>query len=250
MPSDPVLWRFADCDALRASLAEACDGWITSAERRDWEAIGDTRRREQWLWGRWLAKQLLRDSNAFAGADAHSIEIFTPRDQQNRSLRPVVSFRGKEQHCSLSLSHTERAALAAVSVDRGVSVGVDAVLIGAPCERSFDGGFLTTWFTSREQRRLASAGPRDIATVWAVKEAVYKALHQGEPFAPRRIEVDMQVAGPPVCRYGELDLRDACRARVEQAADHVLAVVAVIRDRLIEVSTGHIVPSPNVVRSP
>jgi phosphopantetheinyl transferase len=115
---------------------------------------------------------------------------------------------------SLSIAHTPRAVLVALGRTPGVRVGVDLV---EPV--TLPRGFAEVWFTAAERRLLRDAQPSVAATLWAIKEAVYKAAGAGRPFAPRAIEVLPQQP----CGFVS---RPACALAVWRTPQGETAVVA------------------------
>lgn len=169
--------------------------WLSVAERAACVQLTDASRREDWLLGRWLLKQMvakrLRDERADRLTDPESlfayghIEIL-PRRIGGLSARPSVVVKGQPLPWCVSLSHIEGGILAAVMTRDTAQIGVDLVTM-----RPLRGGFLRLWFTSREQHWLRSqANPECPALVWGAKEATYKACNQGGRFLPRQIEIE------------------------------------------------------------
>jgi phosphopantetheinyl transferase (holo-ACP synthase) len=253
MPSESLLTRVATCD----EIARLCGGddarWLSHFERETLRSFRDSSRRRSWLAGRVLAKTLVMDSGAAGPIDPRDIEIdaggaiagtarFGNRLRERvlgsfgislappgRAQRPSVRIAGAVQPWCLSISHTDVAA-AALSLDPSTSVGIDLA-----CGQQFAHGFLTMWFTDREQRQLEGCEPRQVAARWAIKEAVYKAFQQGESFTPRRIEVlcdavplstDRVTAGV-TCRYHGFDLTGSLSIEAQFIAGHVLAIATI-----------------------
>jgi phosphopantetheinyl transferase (holo-ACP synthase) len=67
---------------------------------------------------------------------------------------------------------------------------------------------------------------RRIATLWALKEAVYKASNAGEAFVPRQVEIVPQGSDGFRCLYRGLPLASVSLA-VRDLDDHVAAVVEI-----------------------
>lgn len=116
-------------------------------------------------------------------------------------------------------------------------VGNDVVDLAAPGNlgKSADGRFLGRVFTAEERDLIAGAARPDILlwTLWAVKEAAYKAVSRNDPTVcsiPRRYRVALEtedsvgkavrIAGKVITPRGELALR------VAVAADYVHALTA------------------------
>ncbi len=69
-----------------------------------------------------------------------------------------------------------------------------------------DAGFRRLWFADAEQRWLAADPVRRTATLWALKEAVYKAVNAGESWDPRSVEIQADGAEDFRCLYRGLPL--------------------------------------------
>ncbi|QDU92553.1 4'-phosphopantetheinyl transferase family protein [Lignipirellula cremea] len=167
--------------------------WLAPGELRELELFRDPQRRQQWLQGRRLAKETLA---ALAGATSLAqIEILT-RDAQGRGLAPQVQVQGRPSRWRLTLSHSTRGVLAAV-VDR------DRWQVGADLTDAADRSehFRQLWFTPAEQAWLNAAPTVRTAQLWSLKEAIYKACNQGEPWTPRAIELQFNPATSPQCHY-------------------------------------------------
>jgi phosphopantetheinyl transferase len=196
----PVFKRYATRKELRSAFVRPEQQWLCDAERAELERFRDHDRRESWVWGRVLAKQAIIQHCPGVAEDPVALNICS-RDAQGRAVRPIVEFTGTPQSWCLSIAHSDRSVFVAIATEPGASVGVDLTQHG-----KYGTGFLKTWFTKREQRFLASAGDGEIATCWSIKEAVYKAVNNGEPFVPRRVEVHKEARGIYGCRYRNIDL--------------------------------------------
>ncbi len=224
MKASRTIHRYASADDLDAACRRAGDSWTGARERHELAMLRDERRRLAWLRGRMLAKQLIvtgsdgSSDTGLDGVDFASIDILS-RDERGRSNRPRVWWGGVEQSWSLSISHTEAGALAALCVTDGISTGVDI----AECQQ-LGAGFVRTWLTPGEQRWLRESRSADVAGfIWAAKEALYKACNRGESFDPRKVEVLPQ----GTCKYRGRALR-GCELRSWRVGEHV-AVLATVR---------------------
>lgn len=198
----------------------ACPGeWLSSAEQSELALLRNPPRRLDWLRGRWVAKQLIRQATGIARlAD---IGILT-RSESGLGIRPRIFVAGGELPWSLSISHTLHGALAGLARSSEYAVGVD--LVHGTARGS---GFRQLWFSRGEQRWLQEAPSRRTTVLWALKEAVYKACNQGEPWRPQQIEVlpsgdrfHCSYRGKSLCSLG-IEVRSLDR--------HIAAVVCVPR---------------------
>lgn len=180
--SDVTTWCAEIDEVLRWADAAACDG-LGPAERDELARFRDPERRRAWHAGRLAAKRLVLDRFPGEVGRAPEIEVLS-RSPEGVPKRPRVRVGGQLMPWRLSISHSGEHVYAALSEDPDVSVGVDLAPV-AP----YGAGFLKTWFTVGEQRALRAATPSEVATFWAVKEAIYKACNDGEKFAPALVEV-------------------------------------------------------------
>jgi phosphopantetheinyl transferase len=176
----------SDCLVRYARLDDCLAGGNPRAphfgeEARQLDRIADAGRRRQWLAGRAVARELLRDTFGFNRQD--NLEIIS-RNDNGLGMRPLVVANGCQIECGLSISHTPRGVLVALGPKNDYALGVDL------CDgsESFTPGFLRLWFTTGEQSWIAG-DRRRAAIVWSIKEAVFKAVSQGAPWNPRDIEV-------------------------------------------------------------
>lgn len=194
---EPFVWRSARRVGSASPWPGGCadTAWLGEAEREIYASFAAPARREEWLLGRSLAKELILEHAPRPGGAAtplcpNEIQICS-RDGLNRPSRPQIFLRGRLQPWPLSIAHSGDLLLVALSKRPQASLGVDI----APLQ-SWAEGSLEMWFTERE-RRLMKIDPalHPPSKLWAVKEAVYKAVNRGEPFTPCRIEVRPQPGG-------------------------------------------------------
>lgn len=168
---------------------QAARDWLSPAEHAAWRAMGSPERRATWLAGRVLAKQLIaeclrgqRDLRAITSPT--EIYIESRSTEKHLGARPTVCVAGQELNWGLSIAHSRRGVLVAVALD--ANVGVDLVASDECRAES-----LAWCFSSAERRWLAALPRHDHGAerLWAMKEAVFKACHAGEGFAPQRIEI-------------------------------------------------------------
>jgi phosphopantetheinyl transferase len=228
--NEDVIQRYASFDLPGPQSAPADapdgDGWLSAAERRERDRWHDINRRVAWLAGRRLGKQLIVEVLQCGTGRAESctshparIEILS-RDKRGRGVRPVVTVDDALFPLSLSISHSTRGVLVALATRPGLTIGVDLAIPGEVRPRS-----LRTWFTAGERDRFDRADLFESATVWAIKEAVYKACHEGERFAPRQIDVFRCSRGGYNCRFE--DYGDKIREITLSEIDGQIAVVVV-----------------------
>jgi phosphopantetheinyl transferase len=214
-------WRYARLDDLRRTHPGDLQD-LTAAERAELAYWRHAERREEWILSRALARQVVCAYAICQMSGAPRVEICS-RDTLGRGIRPRVTIAGEPARISLSISHTRSAALVAICTTPGVAIGADLVL-KAPLGKTF----FETWFDEHE-RRSAEVEVFAACRLWAVKEAVYKAANQNDPFSPRQI-VLRGAPGEYRCSYRGVDLGDCCQITTWDCDDHV-AALAVLRGR-------------------
>jgi phosphopantetheinyl transferase len=153
--------------------------WLRGAERREYERIADAARARQWLAGRLLARAVLHEAGVCVPSD--SVQVLT-RNERGLGAAPRLLQKRRPLDVSLSIAHSDEGVL--VALNESVSLGVD-VCRQVPTSE----GFLRLWFSAAEQSWIA-ADRRRAATVWGIKEAVYKAVGNGAGWNPRDVEVE------------------------------------------------------------
>jgi phosphopantetheinyl transferase (holo-ACP synthase) len=223
------------CRSMKRNAAPAwldgrCQTWLADGECHTYGTLRDRGRRQEWLLGRWLAKRLVSDRLPTVHRDERTlclrdIEV-TSRDQDNRPMRPRVTVGDRPLEGSLSITHSPTTVLVAWCETAGIGVGVDQT-------PSFPAtaGFMDLWFSTQERAwAREQANPHAAATLWAVKEAAYKALGWDEPFEPRTLETQVHADGIFGCRYqgGEMPFRHEIRTHV---CNHEVVALALFDHR-------------------
>jgi len=155
-------------------------------EREVCGGITDSGRRAEWIAGRTVVKEWLCEK---LGSGARTAEIaIISRDGFGRAVAPRAFWKGSLLPWSISITHAANTVLVALAPGAEERIGADLVPLEGVMPRR-----LEVWMTPREARwvNLATAGQRRwrTAALWAAKEAAYKALNEGEVFAPEEISV-------------------------------------------------------------
>jgi|GEM_PF-1491522 len=215
---------------------DAAIAQLVGAEAQQFARLRDPGRRRQWLAARDVARELVRQALQLRSEPA--IEIIT-RNERNLGVSPIVLVSGQRCEISLSISHTARGVLVAATADIATAVGADL------CEDlPIKTGFLQAWFSPSEQLWIAGNNRR-AATIWAIKEAVFKAASQGAPWNPREIEVSHH-AGGFRCQYQGQPVSPAT-LRVE-VIDGQIAAIACLADPIEIQSPQHDAQLPIALR--
>ena len=214
-----ILWRFVERSGLRAECGELV-GWLSEAEQCRLAEIRHPARREASALARVAVKQLVQ-AECSIDLDPQAMELVS-QDRQGRGVRPKLTIAGRTLPWSVSISHTETAILVAMATQPGLSVGID--LVG---EHEADGRALQTWFEPSEHELVSIGDSGEALRLWAIKEAVYKAANQDDPFAPRRVCIRRTPDSCYQATYRGLDLASCCRIEPLMLPGHIAALVQV-----------------------
>jgi 4'-phosphopantetheinyl transferase len=160
--------------------------WLHPDELRFLETLHFEKRRNDWLLGRWTAKQALRE---FLAAQNLEVDPSAIAIHKADSGAPVVQGEGLPA-CSLSISHRAGHALAVVAPGEA-AIGCDLELIEWRSE-----AFISDYFSEKERAWIVSNPPLYANLFWSVKEAVMKATGEGMSLHPGKIEVDLPWPDP------------------------------------------------------
>lgn len=229
----PLEVRYAAKGTLRCainamgSVDRFENSWLSDRERKVHAGLRDASRRDDWLLGRWMLKQLVFDTQfptlrADVAISEHlnrlrRIEVL-PQTIDGLASRPLLIINGTAVAEHVSLSHTAGGVLVALAKRSGVLIGVDLV----DSSRTND-GFLRLWFTDHEREFLRTR-PELTMQFWGAKEAAYKALQQGDRFTPTLFEV--AAFEGQTCRCHFLTKRTVATINVCQVATGKWALIA------------------------
>jgi 4'-phosphopantetheinyl transferase len=177
-------WLLCLADDISLEV-ERPPGFLSVSEREVFEGLRFSKRRREWLLGRWTAKQLLRRSQAAY----HSLPLDTINVGNDPDGAPYLSVTGEGRlQMSLSISHRDDRAFCALSPSLPPIIGADMERI-----EPRDPAFVHDFFTIKEAERVwACPSPvRDtlVTTIWSAKEAALKALRHGLRVDTRCVEV-------------------------------------------------------------
>jgi len=183
-------------------------------------------RRRVWRLGRIMCRELLREAAGDTLDAVASIEILS-RDDHDDHVRPTVFLRGEQEpqlatHLNslpLSIAHFNDAVCVALSTDPQLGVGVDLVEA-----TELGDGFQQTWFSPDERQLVAEGDSSTAVTLWAVKEAVYKAVNNGEQFRPKEIEVQRDATGRYRCSVRGHQWGERCTIDVHHRGAQIIVL--------------------------
>jgi phosphopantetheinyl transferase len=217
--------RYARLSELLADDTAAAS-WLSEDERAVQARMQSTERRATWLAGRILTKRVIIEAARAAGTllaerRADELHIESRSTNPGHGERPTLFVDGCGQRCAISIAHSQRGVLAAVSLDANLSLGVDLV-------EPTDAHQALRWTFTRREGAWLAAGPHENhrpEQLWAMKEALYKACQRGEGFSPQGIEV---VPGESPS-YPNLDLTLDLRELQCWRVDGQLAALATVQ---------------------
>jgi 4'-phosphopantetheinyl transferase len=183
MPGSPsyIYWLLTERTA--ASLSEA-GAFLSLGEQQKLSKMRFSKRRDEWLLGRWTAKSLICSLPDYQGFSEAEIEIVnTPEGA------PLIRLPdGQISPDCLSISHSGQLAFCTLTQAPMLKIGADLEKVEP---RSED--LVKDFFTPAEQR-LADSFPGEewhtaITLIWSMKEAMLKALGVGLHWDTRLVEV-------------------------------------------------------------
>ena len=196
-PSRAIIGRTLEVEDIRAwmgGLGRVIEEALTADERTEWSRLRHPDRRMDWLAGRMAAKSLVCDYvRDFLG---QGIEPERVQITKTEAGQPVVRFHPPEQAPgrppALTISHSSGTALAVLALSPNLLPGVDIERVQPRSD-----AFVADYFTEAEAAlEIPGANSRDerITALWAIKEAVTKALGTGLAVSTHDIEITQMIA--------------------------------------------------------
>jgi 4'-phosphopantetheinyl transferase len=174
--------------------------WLTSAERSRADGLRYTKRRKDFLLGRWTLK--LAVVRAFGWQDGPA-ELARVEAHPAPSGAPRLYVDGRPAARGVSLS--DRAGCAVCLVAEGAGkVGCDVEIVEPRSD-----AFVRDYLTGPERQAVIAAGPaRDKAAnlIWSAKESALKVLETGLRRDTRSVEVTVAELNPPERSWSPLQV--------------------------------------------
>ena len=222
--TDRLYWRLrstADHPAL--GRGEAPPGLLHPAEEARLAGLRVPKRRQDWLLGRWTAKQLLQgwlEARTGERPPPDRLQVLADPDGAPYAALaepggaggpgPDTGPEAQAQRlaASLSISHSGPWGFCALCDEAGWTVGADIERI-EPRTR----GFVETFFAPAELAAFDAAGSdrRDVlvTATWCAKEAALKALRMGLRADTRQLTCRLAGADAPPRRWSRLSVETA-----------------------------------------
>lgn len=199
-----IYWLMDEAGPEGAGLiSDSPDDRLSVEEWNRFRQMRFPKRRSEWLLGRLTAKELI--VKCVPGMEKVPFGQITIANSP--AGVPYVCMAEKILPVQLSISHRERCAVAAVSLNAGISQGIDLEWV-----EDHPLSFYEDFFTADEVRTLGEYVAEQRAwagsLTWSAKEAVLKALGQGLRMDTRAVEV-LRIAKDQVDGWGEIELRVA-----------------------------------------
>jgi 4'-phosphopantetheinyl transferase len=142
------------------------------------------KRRDEWLLGRWAAKSLVKSISSYQGYSLEELEIRNTHNGAPYIQQPDGAILAD----CLSISHSHRLAVCALSLGQDLKIGADLEKTESRTDE-----FIADYFTKEEQG-LVACTPVEIRhtavnLVWSMKESMLKALGVGLHWDSRKVEV-------------------------------------------------------------
>jgi 4'-phosphopantetheinyl transferase len=175
--------------------------WLTAAEYSRAAGLRYTKRRNDFLLGRWTVK--LAVTRAFGWPDDPA-GLARVETRPAPSGAPRLYVDGRPAARGLSLTDRAGCAFCLVAADAG-KVGCDVEIVEPRSD-----AFVRDYLTEAERRVVATAGPaRDKAAnlIWSAKESALKVLETGLRRDTRSVEVTVAELDPPKRTWSPLEVR-------------------------------------------
>lgn len=177
------------------------DVWLTPRERERAARMRFTKRRTDYLLGRWTGKSAVARALGLAG-DPASLAAVEVRNADDGA--PYVLVAGSR--AGLSISLTDRAGWGVCTLHAGgAAVGCDLELV-----EPRSAAFVADYLTAAERAAVAASGPdrdRTANLLWCAKESAMKVLRTGLRRDTRSVEVRLS-SDAPVRGFRALEVRD------------------------------------------
>ena len=183
-------------------LPAAAD-WLSPAELSRAGALRYTKRRTDFLLGRWTLK--LAVARTLGWPDDHDV-LARIESRAAATGAPRLYIDGQPADRGVSLSDRAGCAVCLVAA-RAAAVGCDVEIVEPRSD-----AFVRDYLTQAEQRLAGPAGPaRDAAAnlIWSAKESALKVLETGLRRDTRSVEVAVAELSPPQRTWSALRVRTA-----------------------------------------
>jgi 4'-phosphopantetheinyl transferase len=187
----------------KLSNVPAEQDWLAAGERNRVSGFRFSKRRNDWILGRWTAKRALRSFLVQTGRDAPEYSEMEIRSAADGA--PEVWIRGKIAPVVLALSHSGDLGFCAVA-GAGLDLGCDVEMV-----QNRDAALIQDYFCDGERLRVFSSPveeqPQLTTLIWSAKESALKCLREGLRRDTRSVLVE--IAEPETLEWSPLSV--CCR---------------------------------------
>ncbi|MCA9041450.1 MAG: 4'-phosphopantetheinyl transferase superfamily protein [Planctomycetaceae bacterium] len=197
---------------------------LTPAEEAELALLKAENRRESRKTGRKLLRLLLLRNGQNAPAD---LEILT-RNEQGQGVRPRVSCQNVPVPGCFSLTHSDTHVAAGWIKETKFRLGLDFVNLTNLGTNQLD------WAFAEPEKKLVKESQNPVltaGTIWAFKEATYKAANDNvEGFNPQQIVLEQTLSESWTATYRGKHLANAGTWSLHEMQDAILAEVQLASD--------------------
>lgn len=180
-PDYTVFWSMQNF----ASIPEDVD-WLSLPEQNRYQQFRFPKRQNEWLLGRWTAKNLL--SNLMKNVENPSSKEFSIQNEDSGA--PYAMWNDQRLSGSLSISHRGENAVAAFCFNPDIKIGIDLEEVEAKSH-----AFVEDYFTELEASVVLALPIQEQALaaslLWSGREAIVKALQIGLRIDTRQIALNL-----------------------------------------------------------
>jgi len=179
--SPAIYWTLVQDGQMPVDYAE---NFLSEREMYKLSSLRFPKRRDEWLLGRWAAKSLVQSISPYRGYTLDELEIRNTKNGAPFIQQPD----GAVLADCLSISHSHRQAVCALSLGQNFNIGADLEKIEVRTDE-----FVADYFTAMERETISSL-PNEIRQtavnlIWSMKESMLKALGVGLNWDSRKVEV-------------------------------------------------------------
>ncbi len=175
------------------------------AEQQRLAMLRLTKRRREWLLGRWTAKQLLQTCLEHELQQRLPLNAITIYNDAHGAPVAMAECGCRIAEWGISISHSHDSAFCAAMPQNTIGLGADIEHIELREWR-----FVEDYFTPDEIGRVRCTPPEKretlITAIWSAKEAALKALHLGLTIDTRRVQCAIDPQRYPEHEWVEFDI--------------------------------------------
>jgi 4'-phosphopantetheinyl transferase len=168
--------------------------WLQPDEKEVFSRFRFVKKQQDWLLGRWTAKQALSKYFKESKAEFYSNELSILPAADGA---PEVFHKGDPVDIHVSLSHSHGIGLCAIG-PKGIRIGCDLEKI-----EPRSSAFIEDYFTDKERAIISDNEekhkPLLANLIWSAKESVLKALRTGLSIDTRQVQIECSPIGDEQC---------------------------------------------------